>query len=166
MTTSAGEIPTLDAVDTLLHVAAHACLAGGHRLAWCVDIKSVVSSGEIDWSKVIDRGRHMGLALPVSVMLARTHSLLGLDLPPHLPSALGCRATWPEVRRRILSGRTVMESTRDGGASTGALVRAVGGHVYAVPAFEPRHRREGHPQLFGRRLQITTRYLYQPVADP
>jgi hypothetical protein len=139
----AGVVPTLDPADTLLHVAAHACLSGGHRLAWCVDVRSVASSGEVDWSEVVRRGRRSGLALPVGIMLARTQFLLGLDLPPGVLRDLGGDTSWaramraltrarpvPEVRRHVLSGHTVTASTRnDSAVSVGALVTAVGDHL-------------------------------------
>jgi Uncharacterised nucleotidyltransferase len=143
VTIGAGVVPTLDPADTLLHVAAHACLSGGYRLAWSVDVKSIAGSAEVDWSEVVRRGRRTGLALPTAVMLARTQFLLGLEVPTGVLRDLGGDTSWaratraftrarpvPEVRRHLLSGHTIMASTReDSRASAAALARAVTDHV-------------------------------------
>jgi Uncharacterised nucleotidyltransferase len=151
VTIGAGVVPTLDPADTLLHVAAHACLSGGYRLAWCVDVQSVAGSAEVDWSDVVRRGRRSGLALPAAVMLARTQFLLGLDLPAGVLRDLGGDTAWargmraltrarplPEVRQHVLSGHTIVASTRDdSAAAAAALAREVRDHLASRLRREP-----------------------------
>jgi hypothetical protein len=103
----------------------------------------VARSAKVAWSEVVRRGRRSGLDLPVGVMLARTQLLVGLDLPTGLLRDLGGDTSWeramrtlararatPELRRRLLSGQTIVASTRNNTrAGVAALVGAVGGHL-------------------------------------
>lgn len=68
-----------DPTDHLLHVAAHATLTGAHRLVWVLDIHLAAAAGDIDWPALRSRAAEAGLADALSVILARTDRIVGLD---------------------------------------------------------------------------------------
>lgn len=70
------EVPTLDAVDTLLHVAVHAALAGGWRLQWIKDVERAAAATE-DWDAVVSRARSWRAGPLVGSMLRRTAAIGG-----------------------------------------------------------------------------------------
>src|SRR5205085_2726171 len=49
------EVRTPDAVDTLIHLALHACLAGGGRFVWLKDIEQAVANDRPAWEEVVRR---------------------------------------------------------------------------------------------------------------
>ncbi|MGB8384205.1 MAG: nucleotidyltransferase family protein, partial [Dermatophilaceae bacterium] len=79
-------VRTLCPADTLVHLAVHTAGSGGHRLIWLADIRGAlaragddIESGEL--GQVIDEWR----AKPaLGLVLARTHRLLGVELPDQL----------------------------------------------------------------------------------
>jgi hypothetical protein len=75
------EVPTLDAEDTLLHVALHAAISGGHRLSWIKDVERLVVTGGFDWEVVVGRARNAKITLPVGVILRRAARLLAAPVP-------------------------------------------------------------------------------------
>jgi hypothetical protein len=81
-------VPTLDPEDTLLHVALHGTLSGGHRLSWVKDVERLVARGDVDWDVLVDRARASRVTLPVGVMLRRAHRLLGAPVPGPVLAAL------------------------------------------------------------------------------
>ncbi len=123
---TAGESPSLDQTDTLVHVALHACLSGGHRLGWLTDVARVVEHGDLDWEEVVERGQQAGAGLPVAVMVERARRVLGLRVPAHVLKRLGSRSPgwirflrviegahhYPPVGRYRFSGRAVTGATR------------------------------------------------------
>ncbi len=85
---------TLDRVDTLLHLCAHAALSGGHRLTWYVDIDRTVRADPPDWNEVAQRARLYGLSLIVAVLTRRCADQLGTPVPRAIRSLRGATAMW------------------------------------------------------------------------
>lgn len=74
-------ISTLDATDTLVHVALHATISGGHRLSWVKDVERLVAAGDPDWDAVVGRSLATRTGPVVEVLLRRAHRLLGAPVP-------------------------------------------------------------------------------------
>lgn len=72
---SGGAVPTLDPVDTLLHLCVHAALSGGDRLIWLVDIDRALVAADLDLSA--QRAISMRVGPAVELMLRRTRNCLG-----------------------------------------------------------------------------------------
>lgn len=153
------DVPVLDPADTFLHVASHACLSGGWRLGWSLDVAAVACSGRVDWAAVAERGRDNGLGLPARVMSDRAGLLLGL---PHGKTPAERHSTWAtaigvldrlrppaQVLRAPLSGNAVVASTGPSGAlSVARLARVVGARVRPRPGDDPDrlHQAAGGPE--------------------
>ena len=115
-----GALPTLDPVDTLLHLCSHAGLGGVRRLIWFSDIDAAVRGHEIDWTEVVDRARATGLSTLTATVLDRVVSLLGTPVPPATIDAL-CRVPgWLSLNRRVIRNRTDEQAAS--GWSTGFLL--------------------------------------------
>jgi hypothetical protein len=84
------EVLTLDAVDSLLHVALHACTSGGWRLLWLKDVAQAHQRTTDQDAEVRARARAWQVELVLAAMLARTRRVLGT---PELPG--------PAVDRRV-----------------------------------------------------------------
>jgi hypothetical protein len=124
-------VRTFDPADTLMHVAAHAVLAGGFRLKWVKDIDVLVTQGAA-WPELVQRSKESRLGLPVAVMLERAHRLLRTPIPPGLSRQLSSASGWrhaigvvervaPPHRatRPVATGTVVVSATR---ATTAASV--------------------------------------------
>lgn len=145
--------PTLDPADTVMHIAAHACLAGGNRLVWFKDLQQLAQHDAPDWDAVVRRSRAYGLSLLVATMLQRSRRLFDAEVPPDVLQALAPGVGWravvavagrlsPPQRSfaRPLSARTVMAATRRSGpASAVELARSVVVDVAKPLLTEPRH---------------------------
>jgi hypothetical protein len=92
-------VPTLDPVDTLLHLAAHAALAGGHRLSWCKDLEQAVRNDTPDWDELVARAEASGLALMTAIMLGRSRRVLGAPVPDDVLDRLAPRGGWRALIR-------------------------------------------------------------------
>lgn len=86
-------VPTLDPVDTLVHVALHAALSGGARLVWLLDIDRVVAAG-VAWPELVRRAESAGVGPQVGLMLRRARSRLGTPVPDEVLARLGPRGSW------------------------------------------------------------------------
>ena len=75
------EVRTLDPVDTVLHLALHGCLSGGHRLGWLVDIDRAVRSLSPDWGVLVERAEQWRARDAVGLMLVRARNLYGTPVP-------------------------------------------------------------------------------------
>lgn len=137
------DVPVLDPADTFLHVASHACLAGGWRLGWSLDVAAIARSGRVDWAAVSERGRNSGLGLPARVMADRAGLLLGRSWGK-VPAMRRCawataitlldRVRPPaQVLRTPVSGNAVVASTAP--TSARSVVRLAG---VAVARVRPR----------------------------
>jgi hypothetical protein len=82
------QVPTFDAVDTLLTLAFHAARSGGHRLIWLKDLERSLAVEGPDLGELVSRARSAGCAPPVGLMLRRTGALLGAAVPPDVVAAL------------------------------------------------------------------------------
>jgi hypothetical protein len=127
-------VPILDPLDTVLHVALHASLAGGHRLLWLLDLHQAIRWSGCDLQTLNNRAAEMNAQLPLRAMLKRTSQFVDPSLdswatrvPAPAPWAGLCAivsALAPPlgVRRGRRTGRLVFSSTR---ATTAASLLAV-----------------------------------------
>ena len=124
-------LPTLDVVDTLLHVALHAALSGGDRLVWLKDIERALVVDQPSWDAVIERARAWKAGRSVAIALARSRRSLGAPLPDEVLNALFASRAWRRVGdmldRRFPTEESVgraspavfwAQLTRDTGAAT------------------------------------------------
>jgi len=132
-------VPVMDPVDTLVHVALHASLAGADRLVWLKDVEQCVGRGGTDWPLVRRRARELGAAVATGLMLARASSVLGVPVPAGVVRDLvpspGLRwamraidAVWPVQRARPggSPARLIARAARhDASATRGEAVRRV-----------------------------------------
>ena len=85
-------IPTLDEIDTLVHVATHAAISGGHRLVWLADLDAAIRRldgvQDAGWDGLVQRARDAGAGLVLAVMLDRARRALGTPLPAGLLASL------------------------------------------------------------------------------
>lgn len=129
---------TFDPVDTMLHAACHATLAGGFRLKWIKDV-DVLARAPVDWTELAERAQRTRLGLPTAVMLLRSGQVLGTPLPATTMRRLGARTPWaralglvgaaaPPQRatRPLATGNVAFSATRDTGfASARQFLRAL-----------------------------------------
>lgn len=120
-------LPALDLADTVMFVTAHACLSGGYRLKWILDVHRVVGAHGA-WLDAVQRWATTPLALPMAVSLDRALDVLG-PLPGVGPAALPNSAwrSWLRQRQHAQpvqdalgrrTGRTVTAATRGGTAAS------------------------------------------------
>lgn len=95
------DIPTLDAVDTVVHVAIHAAHHGGDRLLWLKDIEQCVLNETPPWDAIAARCDEWGVGVAVATLLARTRRVLGLALPDQVLHSLGYRPPWSTLTRTL-----------------------------------------------------------------
>jgi Uncharacterised nucleotidyltransferase len=94
-------LPTLDAVDTLLHVALHASLSGGDRLVWLKDIERVLIVDQPPWDAVVDRARAWRAGRSVAIALARSRRSLGAPVPEDVLDALFASRSWRKISEML-----------------------------------------------------------------
>lgn len=125
---------TMDAADTLVHVALHAALAGANRLTWMLDIDQLARQVE-DWRPVARRARQWGAHAQVALALRRATATLGTPVPAAVHRALGVPVPlrglmdavdrrWPVAAQRedASVSRLVSRAVRPGTARTAAQV--------------------------------------------
>ncbi|MDI9894215.1 nucleotidyltransferase family protein [Rhodococcus sp. IEGM 1381] len=114
------EMTTLDPIDTMIFLATHAILSGGHRLKWMYDFHRAANALEASRAEVDHRMREHNVELIVSVMASRTAAFLDGDAPithVHQPwlalSRLACKAAPPESEYlNAYTGRALFSATR------------------------------------------------------
>jgi hypothetical protein len=74
-------VTVLDPASTLVHVALHAALSGGHRLVWLQDLAELAADPDLDWNAVTALAATTRTGLPVGVMLARSRRVLDVPVP-------------------------------------------------------------------------------------
>ena len=81
-------IPTLSAVDQLIHLAVHAFNSNGRRLYWLKDLQLAAKAAP-DWDLLLDRAAEWHAEPAVAAMLLRTVDLIGAQVPPRVLRVLG-----------------------------------------------------------------------------
>lgn len=139
VTVGSVQMPTLDDVDTFLHMAYHATHSGAYRLLWLKDVE-LARAALTDPEEAVERAERARLDLMARLVLERVDRVLGPT--PALPwrSSRGAlwRATVEQVDRRSAvppagrtgTHRTLFTSARTTTAQTvGALALEAVGHV-------------------------------------
>lgn len=124
-------VRTLDPADTFVHLALHACLAGGDRLGWAADLHEAVHGDRPPWDEVVRRARAQRAALAVGVMLRRADRALPLGMPAEVlddlapsrgwaavPGAIDHLAPLEESSGRPSASRIVLRATRSTGVES------------------------------------------------
>lgn len=122
------EMTTLDPIDTMIFLATHAILSGGHRLKWMYDFYCAAAVLTSSKTEVQQRLSEHNVELVVSVMASRTAAFLGGDAPivlgrqPWLTlTRLACRAAPPESEYlNAYTGRALFSATRTTTANSAA----------------------------------------------
>jgi hypothetical protein len=114
-------VRTFDPVDTLLHVVMHACLAGGDRLRWLLDVHQSLVRCAGDETEIAARARVTQLRLPLRIMCERVRRFVDPTVRCPLPGS----PTF--VERSWLGADAVMllwcpPGARHEGWASGALV--------------------------------------------
>jgi hypothetical protein len=94
-------LPTLDRVDTLLHVALHAALSGGDRLIWLKDIERALVVDQPPWDAVIERARSWKAGRSVAITLNRARRSLGAPVPDEVLDDLFASRLWRRLSDRV-----------------------------------------------------------------
>jgi hypothetical protein len=114
---------TLDAVDTLVHLALHAAGGGGDQLSWLVDIHRASADPGVRWSAVVERARGWQVELAVGTMLLRNRAELGTPVPAWVLHDLLPRP-WQEAVAALGRVTPVARSTRRWGDPVSLLTRS------------------------------------------
>jgi len=125
-------VATLDPADTVVHLALHASLTGGHRLVWLKDLEQALSRPDApEWTELGARAATWGAGPAVALMLGRTRSVLGTQVPETVLTGLAPERLWRSVTRvvdavsplgngtaRASVGRIVARAARSDGRSS------------------------------------------------
>ena len=114
-------VPTLGRAATLVHVALHACLAGGNRLLWLKDIEQVVLNDRASWPEIVAEAQGWSAGPPVAAMLVSAQRALGVPIDPGVVEQLAPDRTWRTMVAVSDSVASVARST--GRGSPARLVR-------------------------------------------
>jgi hypothetical protein len=121
--------PTPDPTDSLIHLAVHGTLSGADRLLWMSDVARATARRPPDWDELVSRSTAWGVAAPVGLMLARSASVLGADVPPEVAQRLLGRSyrtlmravdqisPWQRARGRLTSASLLMTRSMGLGVS-------------------------------------------------
>jgi hypothetical protein len=136
------EVSTLDASDTLVHLALHAGLAGGTRLVWLKDVERAIAAQPTDWDEVVRRARAWGSGDLIAVVLRRSRTALGADIPDDVLAALGAGRGWQRIVR---AAERMSPPTRSPArpSLTKAITRATRGSIAASAVALARRRTAG-----------------------
>jgi glycosyltransferase involved in cell wall biosynthesis len=110
------DVPTLSGADTVVHVALHLMLAGGHRLIWLKDLERLLATGTAPVAEVARRAREWQAEVVLAAALGRVARALGCPpgarplLEPRTPHRL-----WTGVDG--LAARLTPVERQDGSAS-------------------------------------------------
>lgn len=115
-------VATLDPAATALHLALHACLAGGDRLVWAVDLHRSLLQLD-DPGALVTLARRTGTSLPVAAMLDRTHHVLGTEMAGTLVRSLQPSRAWLGALRAA-DGLTPLEQSTGGPSIRRIVTRA------------------------------------------
>jgi hypothetical protein len=130
-------VPVLDPVDSLVHLATHACLSGAHRMIWLKDIERQQARFPVASGDVEARAREAGLWPQVHLALLRAARTFDLPLAAPLPA-------WSRLNERLGSdrfstarplrnGRLLAAATRSGVPSSLSAAGATVAQDLALP---------------------------------
>lgn len=155
------QVPTLDPLDTLLHLAYHCTHSGGYRLLWLADVAHAWSAID-DPAEVVARAEAARLDTLVRVALDRVATVFGTRDRPDLPWTSRRGSAWRAMLRAAdrrtpaprpvasgPTGRALVESTDVG--TTWSALRLVG-------------RAAAHPLRSGRDRTVDNP-LHRPDGD-
>ncbi len=95
------DVPVPHPVDQAHHLAVHATLSGGWRLAWTYDVAQAADRLE-DWDELLALTRACGTGLVVGLALQRARDLLGARVPARVLRDLRRRSRgWSAVGRAV-----------------------------------------------------------------
>jgi hypothetical protein len=117
-------IPTLDATDSLIHLAVHASLSGGDRLIWLKDIELATSARPPSWEEAVHRAASWGVSRPVGLLLSRARSVLGADVPEGVTERM--LGPWFNQLSRKIDRQWPPHLSRGGANPSRAISRAIG----------------------------------------
>ena len=89
-------VPTLDPVDTVLHLVSHTLVSGGHRLGWYVDLDRALREPALDLGGLRRRAKQCGLDTGLSVLATRLRDSFETPIP-----RFGLSGTWTIVGRAV-----------------------------------------------------------------
>jgi hypothetical protein len=115
---------TMDATDSLMHLAVHAALVGGDRLIWLKDIEQSIRHRTPDWDAVVERSRSWRVHLPVALMLERAERTLDAAVPAGVINALAPQRPWRAITSAA-DRRFPAVQSRGGGNPARMLARTV-----------------------------------------
>lgn len=115
------QIPTLDPVDTVLHLAIHMMRSGADRLVWLKDLQVSLAADGFDAYELVTRARAARVDLVVSVALQRARQTLGTETTPAQAALDG---TWWLALDRAATRLVPVETARGGGSPARLLARA------------------------------------------
>ncbi len=116
-----GEVAVFDAVDEVLHLALHAGLGGGGRLAWLRDVRVVVAANRPGWTDLVRSAHRTRIATVVGQVLDRARELVGADVPDGVAEALVPRPLL--LARRRSDRRPMRSSSLARRVGSGSIVR-------------------------------------------
>lgn len=131
------EVCTLDPADTVVHLALHASLAGGHRLIWLKDLEqALLTPDRPEWTELEARAAEWRAGPAVALMLSRARRTLGVAVPPGTVRRLVPDAGWRAVGS---AADLVSPLSRGSGSAQASIGRIV---ARAARADGPASRRE------------------------
>ena len=123
-----GSVPTLDPIDTVVHLCIHAALAGGSRLALLVDIDRALATTPLEG--VVSRALELNAGPAVEVMLRRVRSVIGTEV-----DSVYLKRLVPSRRWRLVSASSAMlppvHRARGRGSVSRLVARAARGDAAA-----------------------------------
>lgn len=116
-----GTVSIFGEVDEVLHLALHAGLSGGGRLAWLRDIRVVSAANRPDWDNLVILARQARIATIVGQVLDRARRLVGAEVPDGVAEALVPTVALAAARR--LDRRRPTASALERRVGSGSIVR-------------------------------------------
>ena len=107
------EVRTFGAAETLVYSCIHAAISGGHRLVWLKDIERLANHDVDDWDDVLRVAESWRCSAVVGVLLQRTCTVLGLEVPPGTIERLVPSATMRRIYATVDQRRPVYENDHD-----------------------------------------------------
>jgi len=117
-------IRTTDPVDTILHLATHACVSGLGRLIWLRDLDLLARGGTTDWNEVVSRARSSGTRLTTAVALRCTRTILGTPVPRAVVRELDPVGAWSRLTAAALHRSRSLDDPSPRPGAVEALARS------------------------------------------